>query len=158
VISDVRLDPEKTKRANRAGLWGIANVGLLTVVQFPDAPIGIGAVWRTTYADEYGAAHWNTTVTCRLKSLDSAVATVEVTAAMRAPSQVISVEPNATTRVTSGERTNTQLLVIPLDRLALNGDGHDTSELNLQIVRGKLRVAATARMETLATFQTLPSP
>ncbi|MBA3460663.1 MAG: hypothetical protein H0T46_11910 [Deltaproteobacteria bacterium] len=61
-------------------------------------------------------------------------------------------------RLTSAERTNTRLLVIPLDRLAVDGDGHDKSEMNLLIVRGRLRASTTLRMETLATFQALASP
>lgn len=158
VVSQVVLDPATLERANRAGLAGVPDAALQSVVRFPDVPIGTGAIWRTDYDESFGGIHWHTTFTSRVKEISATHVTVELSGVMRAPSQPISVEPNATVRLTSADRSGNQLWVIPLDRLAASGELRERAELNVLVVRGRVRSSATLILERIGFFQPVVPP
>jgi hypothetical protein len=60
----------------------------------------------------------------------------------------LSVEPNAVTRVTSGRVDETAELIIPLRGLAPTVTSQTTSELDLSIVRGHLRITTSVQTES----------
>jgi hypothetical protein len=96
---------------------------------------------------------WNRVATYRLVALTESTATVDVSISMRAGSQPIRVEPNATTRLTSGKSSVTGQLVIPLHGVVATGSLQQTSELSLQSVRRLLRVQSTTRTESQLTVR-----
>lgn len=95
--------------------------------------------------------HWQRSVKYRLRSLDDSTATVLAEVTMSAGSQALSVEPNATTRVTSG--TVVEELTVPLRALVPSGTARGTTEVNFSIVKGHARITSTVRAETTVAVQ-----
>jgi hypothetical protein len=146
-MTEARIDLVSAKLA----LDSIQQAGAV----FPAAAIGVGAVWRSTGEVTISGVRWQRTITYRLKDLVDDVATLEVTAALRASSQALSVEPNASQRLTSGAMDVTGVLVGPLHGIIASGDLRETSELNLLIVRGRVRAASTVRTESSELYKRL---
>jgi len=71
----------------------------------------------------------------------------------KAGSQALSVEPNATTTVTSGTATMVADLNVPLRGLVPIATAQGSSEVNLSSVQRHLRITSTVRTETLVAMQ-----
>src|SRR5262249_41551390 len=109
-------------------------------VVFPDTEIGIGATWKVTSEFDARGIHWNQTSTSHLTTLTGAAAPVDAETTIQAPSQAISVEPNATTTLRSGTGHGAGQMVIPLHGLVVTSTVQSTAEINLTIVRGSRRL------------------
>jgi hypothetical protein len=118
---------------------------------FPSSPVGVGARWTETVPTVLGGIHWNQTRTYTLTALDDSYATLSIELSATAGSQALSVEPNATIRLTSGTMSMTGTATIPLHGLAWTGDSRGSIETNLQIVRGHLRTESTVSTEILSS-------
>ncbi len=129
-----------------------------TSVVFPEAEIGVGATWQATSRHAWSGVMWDREATYRLRELAGSVATVEVDVVMRAPPQSLSVEPNASTRLTSGTSHTSVKLSVPLQGLVATGTSRGTFETNFAIVRGGQRAAATLQSETLLSVKPLGAP
>jgi hypothetical protein len=127
-----------------------------TSVMFPDAEIGVGATWTVTSQQFFAGVMWDRTVKFTLTALDGPTATVIGEFAMHASPQALGVEPNATTKLTSGTLTATADLTIPLHGLAVTGTMRGTSEVNLVIVRGHLRITSTIQTEISSSVEVKP--
>jgi hypothetical protein len=154
-ISDVAFEASNVPASARNRLSTFADSLRETSVVFPDAAIGIGATWKVTSEQSFAGVTWNRTVTYRLKALTDSSATVVTQIVMRARSQALSVEPNATTKLTSGTSNADGELIVPLRGLVATGTGQSTSEVNLLIVRGRLRITSTVQTETLSSVKPL---
>jgi len=146
-ISDVAVDAPNASPSARHRLSTFADAVRETSVIFPVAAIGIGATWQVTSEHSSAGVTWNRTVTYRLKALTDLSATIDVQFVMRAPSQALSVEPNASTKLTSGTSSANGELIVPLRGLVATGSAQGTSEMNLLIVRGRLRITSTVQTE-----------
>jgi hypothetical protein len=112
-------------------------------VLFPDVEIGIGAQWQVTYRQSSRGIIWDRTVTYRLRGLADSTAKVDADVKMRAEPQALSVEPNATTRITSGAATARAQLSVPLRGLVMTSTTRGTTELNFLIMKRRLQTSWT---------------
>lgn len=122
-------------------------------VRFPEADIGVGAIWQIEYQDTLSGVTWTQKTTYTLRALTDGQATVDVSVAMRAQPQDLSVEPNATTKLTSGEGTASGQAIVPRRGLVASGSSQSANEVNLLIVRGRLRVSSVLRTETFSSVK-----
>ena len=120
-------------------------------VQFPDADIGVGAIWQIESEITVDSVTWIGKATYTLRELTDGQAVVDVSVARRAPSQDLRVEPNLTTKLTSGTGTISGLAFVPRRGLVLSGSFEGTSEANFLIVQGHLRISSTLRTETFSS-------
>src|SRR5262249_32152219 len=104
---------------------------------------------------EVGGIHFDQTTTYRLANVTEAAATVDVDVVMKAASQALSVEPNATTTVTSASSHGTGQSVIPLHGLVATGTLTATAETNLAIVRGPQRILSSMQLDTIASVKAI---
>jgi hypothetical protein len=111
--------------------------------ELPAVPIGVGARWQTSSSITTAGVVWTSVATHTLRACDGEVATIDSTVALRAASQALSTEPNASTRLTSGEASYASTLVAPLRRLGAELTAQGTLELNFAIVRRKVRATST---------------
>ncbi len=65
------------------------------------------------------------------------------------------VEPNASTRLTSGTSNMSAKLSVPLQGLVATGASRGTIETNFAILRGRQRITATIQAETLFSVKPL---
>jgi hypothetical protein len=105
--------------------------------------IGTGARWQARSRPKIGDVTWDRTVTYTLRELTDSTATVDADILMTASSQAISVEPRATTTLTSGRNHLGMELIVPLHRLVPAGSLQSTTELNISLVQRALRVTTT---------------
>ena len=152
-ISDVAVEAPNASPSRRNRLSNLADAVRETSVMFPAAAIGIGATWQVTSEHSSAGVTWNRTATYRLKALTDSSATIDAQFVMRAPSQALSVEPNASTKLTSGTSNANGELIVPLRGLVATGSAQGTSEMNLLIVRGRLRITSTVQTETLLSVK-----
>lgn len=122
-------------------------------VRFPDADIGVGAIWKIESQRVASGVRWHQQATYSLRELTDGQATVDVSVALRASSQDLSVEPNATTTLTSGEGTLSGQIVVPRRGLVTSGSSQTTTEVNLRIVDRHLRISSTVRAETFSSVK-----
>jgi hypothetical protein len=155
-IADLAVDAPNASGTARDRISAFADAMRELGVVFPDAEIGVGATWRVTTAQSSRDVKWNRTTTYRLRALTDSNATVEARIVMRAPSQALRVEPNATTRLTSATSEGTAELVVPLRGLVATGTIRSTSEASFSIIRGHLRITSTVQAEVLASVRPLP--
>jgi Family of unknown function (DUF6263) len=127
-------------------------------VVFPDVEIGVGATWRVTSQQTYSGVTWDRTIKYTLKAVSGGAATVVADITMRAGSQALSVEPNATTRLNSATGNATTELIIPLHGLVPTGMTQGTSEANFSIVRGHLRITSTVQSESSSSIKPFSPP
>lgn len=127
-----------------------------TAVRFPDSDIGVGATWQVKSRQSRSGAAWQRTTTYRLRELQGSIVSLDVETVMHAPSQVLGVEPATTTRLTSGESEITSTVTVRLDGLVPLGDSRASSEVNLSMVRGRLRLTSSIRTEILSSLRSLP--
>jgi len=118
---------------------------------FPDAPVGVGAEWRVVSSTTIDRIHWRIAATYRLRELDEARAVLDCDADMKADGQALSVEPNATTTLKSGSGHATATITVPLHGMVIDNETHTTTETNLLIVQGHLRITATVLTDTIST-------
>jgi hypothetical protein len=154
-ISDIAFDAPNASSSARNLISTIADSTHETAVVFPDTAIGVGARWQVTSQQSSSGVQWSRTVTYELKSLTDSVATIDAQMVMHAPSQALSVEPNATTKLTSGSGNATAELIVPLHSLIATTTARQTSETNLLIVRGHLRITSTILTEILSSVKPL---
>lgn len=128
------------------------------VPAFPDVEVGIGATWRVTSPYTVGGITWDRTTTFRLTGLAEGTATLTADVVERAGSQALSVEPNASTKLTSASSNGAAELTVPLGKLAPTVTARSNGEANLLIVRGRLRITSTVRNETTFTSKPLATP
>jgi hypothetical protein len=156
VLVDDVLDPrlrvgiarelEKLKGRRFTVTEGLPEIGKLSV-GLPSEAVGIGADWIADDAPVIDAVHWQRHSTFHVRELTPNAATLDVTVQMRADSQALSVEPNATTRLTSGSGNAAGTVTVRFDRAVSASDMHGTTEVNLLIVRGHARVARSVTSE-----------
>jgi len=130
---------------------GDVPVPLARVTQFPsvlpDDAVGVGAEWTVDDTSVIEKVRWQRRTTYRLVDMRENAATIDVTVDMHADSQALQVEPNATTRVTTGTGKATGTMTVRFDHAVAASDMHSTLELNLLIVRGHARVASDVTTE-----------
>ena len=110
---------------------------------FPEAAVGIGARWSQTVDTTLGGIRWTQTRTITLTALDDTTASLTIDVNAHADSQALRTEPNSSIRLTSGNVHATGDIRVPLHGLMWTGDIHASTELNLRIVKGHLRVTTT---------------
>lgn len=146
-------------RLQGAALARFSNLGDMHEISpiLPDTPVGIGASWEVRAQTSLAGIRWERAETSRLTALTDSTATIERQVTLTAPSQALSVEPNATTRLTSGTITATASLVVPLRGLAVTGTSHAVTEANLLVVRGHLRISSAVQNEVQMTLRPAPA-
>ncbi|MDB4956884.1 MAG: hypothetical protein JWO36_4453 [Myxococcales bacterium] len=153
LISNVVVEARNASSSLRELLPSITESLHAAAVVFPDEAIGIGARWQVISQQVSGTVTWNRTVTYQLKALTDSMATIDAQMVMHAPSQALSVEPNSTTRLTSGTSNATAEVVIPLRGLVPTLTNQGTTELNFSIASSHLRIISTVQMETLSSVK-----
>lgn len=116
-------------------------------VQMPAEPLGLGADWTVDDAPVIDGIHWRRHSSFHVRELTEQAATLDVTTQMRAESQALSVEPNATTRLTSASGTANGSTTIRFGSALAASDMHSLVEMNLLIVRGHARVQSSVTSE-----------
>jgi hypothetical protein len=122
-------------------------------VRFPEADIGVGAVWQVESQRRMSGVTWKNKATYTLRELTDDQAIVDVSVALRAPSQDLRVEPNATMTLKSGDGTATGQAYVPRRGLVTSGSFQTTTEANFLIVRRRLRISSTVRTETISAVK-----
>jgi hypothetical protein len=124
---------------------------------FPDAAIGVGARWQVTSMHASGGIEWSRTATYVLAARSDDSVTLQATIEMRAGSQPVTIEPNASVRLTSGTSHTTADLVVPLHGLVDSATAHTTDQLGFSIVRRRQRITSTVQTETSTRVTALPA-
>lgn len=140
----------------RAHLANVADTMRENAVIFPEQVVGVGASWQVTSQYLLFGVAWERTTTYSLKALSDTSATVEEQTSMRADSQALRVEPRATTRLTSASSNATAELVVRRHNLVASATSHGTSEMNLLIVRGNLRLVSSVQTEAISSVRPIP--
>src|SRR5262249_48780817 len=86
-----------------------------SAVVFPVGEIGVGAIWQQASDHTFSGVRWHRVMKYTLEAVTDTTATIGAEVVMTAESQALRVEPNATTRLTSGKATSTLHAVVPLD-------------------------------------------
>lgn len=123
---------------------------------FPDEPVGIGASWRVTKAFTSSGVRFRAVMTYRLRDLMPSQVTLDLETDLVAPEQALSVEPNASVHLTSATGRGTGHAVIPLHSAIATSSVQWTVELNLKIVRGRLRVTSSQTLERVQSLRPAP--
>lgn len=113
------------------------------VPAFPEGPVGVGARWSQQLDVTLGGIHWTQTRTFTLTARDETTASLTIDINAHADSQALRTEPNSSIRLTSGTVHASADIRVPLHGLLWVGDSHASTELNLRIVRGHLRITTT---------------
>jgi len=153
LLSDIVFD---TPNASKSGRNSLSNVDELIPdmsVVFPDAEIGVGATWEVKSRRSMSGVTWERTATYRLRELGASSATVDANVVMHASSQALTVEPNASTRLTSGTVTGSANLSVPLRGLVPTGMSQATSEMNFSIIRGRQRIITSLETQTFVSVK-----
>lgn len=151
VVSEIVFDVPNASRATQNALGRFADSVNEWAAEFPDEPLGVGAAWRVESVRTYSGLKWNRTATYRVMALSEASVTLDEVVVMNTGEQALSVEPNATTTVTSGHANVTGQIVIPFRGLVATGTEQVFTETNYLLVRGHRRDALTLQQETLAS-------
>lgn len=161
-ISNVTASVPNAPAAARARLSNVADTLRENFVIFPEQVVGVGASWQVTSQYVVSGVTWERTTTYRLKALTDSAATVAAQSSMHADPQALSVEPNATIRLTSATSSASAELVVPLHGLVATATSQGTSEMNLLIVRGHLRLVSSVQTEAIGSVRPItatgPSP
>jgi len=120
-----------------------------STVVFPDAPIGVGAMWRVTSHPALRGVRWTRTATYTLQARSETTVVLDAAIEMTATSQVLRTEPNESIRLTSA-RSKTRLHAsLPLTRIAGDVSSETTAELSYLIVRRHERLGSTTRIQSI---------
>lgn len=152
-LADVKVDMPNAPPALRKTVSGMSESLDEMFARFPEADIGIGAVWQVETSSTVSGVTWTKKATYTLRDLTDGQATVDVSMAMRAGSQNLRVEPNATTTLTSGDGTSSGQAFVPRRGLVTTATAQTTTEANLLIVRGHLRISSTLRTEIISAVK-----
>ena len=155
-IFDVTASAPNASAAVRARLSNVADTIRGNSVIFPDQAIGAGASWQVTSRYVLSGVTWEQTATYRLRDLTDSVATVSAQISMHADSQALSVEPNATTRLTSATGNASAELVVPFHSLVATATSRGASEMSLLVVRGHQRLASSIQTEAFTSMRPIP--
>jgi hypothetical protein len=150
-LTDVSVEMPNAPGAIRDRISALSDGFEEMFVRFPEADIGVGAIWQIASETKASGVTWTRKATYTLRELTDGQAIVDVSVALRAPSQTLRVEPNATTRMTSGTGTTSGQAFVPRHGLVISGSSTATTETNFLIVRGRLRIASTIRTEMLSS-------
>jgi hypothetical protein len=152
-LTNVHVDMPDAPSATRDRLSAISDSFDEMFVRFPEADIGVGAIWQIESEMKTSGVIWTRKATYTLRGLTDGQAIVDVSVAMRAGSQTLRVEPKATTRLTSGEATTSGQVLVPRHGLVVSGSSTSTTETNFLIIRGRLRISSTLRSEAYSSAQ-----
>lgn len=131
VISEVAVDPSDASRQPANRVANVAESMRASSVVFPDEPVGVGATWDVMSRMTISGIMWDRKTTYILRALDDSTASVDASVVMRASSQALRVEPNASTRLTSATASSSAELTVPLRGLVTTGASRGTSEANI---------------------------
>lgn len=123
-------------------------------VELPPDAVGVGAKWTHEDAPTIDNIRWRRRATYQLRELTDAAATIDVNMTMTAESQALHVEPNATTRLTSGTGTMTGSMTVRFDRPIVASDLYSSLEMNVLVVRGRARGSSSVTMESWLRVET----
>lgn len=147
VVSDVTMHGAKDQRSSQSRLAAITDLMQQTSVVFPEEAVGIGGTWEVTSRATFSGVTWDRKATYTLRRLENSIATIDGAVVMRAASQALRVEPNASTRLTSASANSSGELTIALGSLVTEGAYQTSSEANFLIVNRRLRVSSTVRTQ-----------
>jgi hypothetical protein len=153
IISNVVFEAAPGAQPVRNPRWNLRDVLRDASAVFPDEPIGVGAIWKVTSTQSIAGVTWKRRATYRLRDLSGSIASIDANVEMQASSQPLSVEPNATTRLTSGTSRARADLVIRLDGLFATGTSQGSNGINLNIVRRRQRITTTMQTETIVSVE-----
>lgn len=146
-ISGITVAAPNAAAGMRRTLEGLGDTVADIGVVFPVVPIGVGASWQLVSEYVQAGVTWQRAIKYHLKEVTPTTATVDEEVAMRAGSQVLAVEPNATTRLASGTMTITGEMVVPLHGLVATGTAQGIGELDLELERGGHRAPSSLHSE-----------
>jgi hypothetical protein len=126
-----------------------------TEAVFPDAPIGVGAVWRVTSHPTLRDVHWTRVATYTLRARTASTVDVEAVIEMTAGSQALRTEPNASTRLTSATSKGAAHARLALAKVAGEASTTGTAELSYLIVRRHARLSSTTRIDSILSSRPL---
>jgi hypothetical protein len=146
-------DVESTVAASSPSRWQTEMVSALHAndAVFPDAPIGVGAVWRVTSHPTLRGARWTRVATYTLRARTASTVDVEAAIEMTAESQPLRTEPNASLRLTGGRTSSTLHARIALAKIAGDASAAATTELNYLVVRRHERLSSTIRIDSITS-------
>jgi hypothetical protein len=157
-VADVKVDVPNAPRAQQERVARVASSFDEMFVQFPEADIGVGGTWQIETHSTIAGVKWTKKATYTLRELTDDQATVDVSIAMRAASQALRVEPNATTTLESGEGSTTGQAFVPRHGLVTPGSSQTTTETSFLIVNRHLRISSTVRSEALSAIKRMDRP
>jgi Family of unknown function (DUF6263) len=151
-VTNVVIDSAEPRGANAT----VEYAAQQTAMVFPDVPIGVGGAWKSVTHVTTGGVEWQRTTTYHLRALDDVSASIEYEAAMSASEHVLYTEPNASTKVTSGDGVESGQVLVNLGDASAIGGWHATLTVNMLIVDHALRISSTLQNETSETIQPAP--
>lgn len=152
-LADIKLDMPNMPEAMRARASTLSDSFDAMFVRFPDAYIGVGATWQIESQFRSAGVNWVRKATYTLRELTDQQAIVDVSVAMRAPSQDLRVEPNRTTTLKSGEGTVSGQVFVPRQGLVASGSIQAATEASFLIVSRHLRISSTLRTEIITAVK-----
>jgi len=158
VAEDLRGKRATVSRASSGDLTNIEVPEALdyivraSALSFPQEPIGIGARWSRTSTIVVEKVQWYQTTTFTLRDRTSDTVTIDVATELRAGTQALHAEPNATTRLTGGTGRGSAHLVIPLRGLSIRGKADESRTLDVLITRGRTRIEAEITGEQFVSY------
>lgn len=152
-LLDIKVEMPNAPAAMRNRISVLSDAFDEMFVRFPEADVGVGAIWQIESQRKVSGVTWKRKATYTLRELTDGQAIVDVSVAMRAPSQELRVEPNATTTLKSGEGTASGQAFVPRRGLVISGSSQTTTEANFLIVRRRLRITSTLRTELFSSVK-----
>ena len=146
-VADVKVEMPNAPPALRKGVSAMGDSLDEMFARFPEAAIGVGAVWQVETRSTIAGVTWTRKATYTLRELTDGQAAVDVSMSMRASPQDLRVEPNASTTLTSGEGTQSGQALVLRHGLVASASSQMTTEANLLVVRQHLRISSTLRTE-----------
>lgn len=124
-------------------------------VVFPDAPIGVGAIWVVTSHPTLRGAHWTRVATYTLRARTETSVDLDATFVMTADSQELRTEPNESIRLTRARSKSVAHASLSLTKIAGDVSSEGTAELSYLIVRRHDRLSSTTRIQSIASTRSL---
>jgi hypothetical protein len=145
-------EPLVTGSQAMAAIFASGNTNGVVKVVFPSVAVGGGASWRSTSTNKMMGASWELDTTYRLRELTDTHAVIDFDAVTTAKRQTLSLEPNASTTLTSGKGTMHGSVDVPLGGLVAPGEAHGTLEANLETAGGHTQQVVSMQGEFATTL------
>jgi hypothetical protein len=150
-LSNVRSASGTSSDATRRWMTEIESAIQSSDASFPDAPIGVGAVWRVTSNPTLRDVHWTRVATYTLRARTESTVDIDAVIEMTAVSQALRTEPNASLRLTSATSKSSVHARLALAKVAGDVSTTATAELRYLIVRRHERLGSKLQIDSITS-------